>query len=88
MERKNIIYGIILGAMVAAILVVAVLILRKRAEISLPFQFKPSVEAESRLPPGTRPIGSYTPERPWQEGDAPIPMEEEPTIELPAEEFD
>ncbi|MBU1907593.1 hypothetical protein KKF59_00485 [Patescibacteria group bacterium] len=81
MERKNIIYGIILGALVAAILVVAVLILRKRAEVSLPFRAKSAMESKTQLPEGTRPIESYTPERPWQEGDAPIPMEELPLIE-------
>ncbi|MBU1907811.1 hypothetical protein KKF59_01615 [Patescibacteria group bacterium] len=85
MERKNIIYGIILGTLITAIIVVGVLILRKRAEVSLPFQTKSSVEAETQLPPGTRPIESYTPERPWQEGDAPIPMEEQPEMEQSTE---
>jgi hypothetical protein len=81
MERKNVIYGIILGPLVVALLVVGVLILRKRSEVGS----MPVGVTESLLPPGTRTIESYKPERPWQEGDAPIQMEERQIIELPIE---
>lgn len=73
MERRNVIYIAILSVLVAAILVVSVLILRKRAVPGI----RPSVGQEQGAvarPPGTVPIESYTPVPPWKEGD-PIPEE-------------
>lgn len=75
MERRNLIYWIVLIVLVAALGTVGVLILRKRSTALLP-QPIGGAGQKTVLPPGTRPIESYVPERPWQEGDAPIPTNE------------
>lgn len=72
MERKNIVLFIILALLIVAIAVVGVLILRKRTKEFAP-RATSTVIQPVKLPPGTKPLESYVPERPWQEGDPPIP---------------
>jgi hypothetical protein len=78
MERKNIIMTGVLGALIIALVVVGVLILRKRS-VGFGFQTPPPQAVQQtkvKPPPGTRTIDSYVPERQWQEGD-PVPAIEE-----------
>ncbi len=87
MQRSSLIYGITLGLMCIAIVVVGVLILRKRAMI-VPVQV--SVPTSQRKPPAVnspqpRPITSYQPERSFQPSD-PIPeYPQEALTEKPVE---
>lgn len=74
MEKRTLVYWIILAILVIALGTVGVLILRKRA--SLPGTIGTGIQNQSgsakKEPPKAKPIESYVPERPYQAGDAPI----------------
>lgn len=73
MEKRTLVYWIILAVLVIALGTVGVLILRKRA--SLPGATGTGIQNQSGTKnetPKAKPIESYVPERPFKAGDAPI----------------
>jgi hypothetical protein len=84
MERRNLLYGIILAVLGIAIVVVVVLILRKQS--MLPFSaLKSMTPRVVAAPTGTVPLTETRFERPWKLGD-PEPPPEPETIETPETE--
>jgi len=74
----NVVLIFVLVLLVAAAVVVGFLILRSRG--ALPRSAEPTVQEQGIVVPSdTVPIESYTPERPWQEGD-PIPEIDESEV--------
>jgi len=70
--KSNIVLVIVLILLIGAVGVVGFFVLKRQGY----FQGGPTgpvqTDATVGLPPGTTPLDSYIPERPWQEGD-PIP---------------
>lgn len=88
MERRNLIYVIVLTILCAGIAVVTVAILRKRAEIGAVQQLQTLSPGQAgtvrSAPAAAKPIRSYAKDRPYQEGD-PIPKyRTEPLMERAA----
>jgi hypothetical protein len=70
MEKRNVVYWIILGALLVALVTVGILILRKRASpVVVPIVQPSGSGTPTAKPPGSKPLDSYTPERPFQPGD-------------------
>lgn len=67
MEKRNIIYSVILALLCAGLVVVVVLILQRRAS----FPASKIIETKEQLkkPPYTKPEEDYIPAKPWEPGD-------------------
>jgi hypothetical protein len=85
MERRNLLYGIILTVLGIAIVVVVVLILRKQATLSYTATNLPVTPRVVTAPTGTVPLSETRFERPWKKGD-PEPTPELEVIEIPETE--
>lgn len=83
MERRNLLYGIILAVLCITIVTVVVLILRRQAAVPVaPITQTRTVTA----PAGTIPLKDTKFERPWKKGD-PEPVPEPVTeVEIPETE--
>lgn len=71
-KAVNIVLTVVLILFITAAGVVGFLVLRQRGYLGGMRSQSPRQNETVALPPGTVPIESYIPERPWQEGD-PIP---------------
>lgn len=72
MERRTTIYSLILVLLGIALVVVMVLVLRKRAALPSMKAVGQQQNGDRKVPPPSKPIESYIPERSLQEGD-PVP---------------
>jgi len=83
MEKRNVVYWIILCVLLVALATVGVLILRKRAQpVVVPIMQSSGLGTPNATPPESKSLDSYTPERPYQAGDPiPVPESEEQPFE-------
>lgn len=72
MERRTVIYEIIIALLVVGLVVIGVLILRKRAGMTIPPAVSSTPAAVRKLPTDTKPYASIPRAVPWKEGD-PVP---------------
>ncbi|MCR4278838.1 MAG: hypothetical protein NUV81_02965 [bacterium] len=70
--RSNIVLVIVLIVLIGAVGVVGFLVLKRQGYFQGGSAGPVQTDATVGLPPGTTPLDSYIPERPWQEGD-PVP---------------
>ncbi|MFA5935875.1 MAG: hypothetical protein WC787_03415 [Patescibacteria group bacterium] len=83
MDRRNLVYWIILGVLITALAVVGVLILRKRAAPPVVIPIGGAQNGTEKTPPKSKPLEDYVPARPYQDGD--VPSETVPESEFGGE---
>lgn len=82
MERRNLMYSVVLGILCVCIMMMVVLLLRRRSmQQGIPFfegsSLIQSGSPSSRQAPPFRPLDSYETQAPWKEGDV-IPSADNP----------
>jgi len=82
MQRRNLIYVIVLAVLCVAIVVVVVLILRRQASFPVVVPISSGRPAVVAAPSGTIPLKDTPYAKPWKEGD-PIPTIPEDGIVTP-----
>jgi hypothetical protein len=84
MDRRNLIYSLILVVLVVALVTVGILVLRKRAAgpVLIPVGGSVGTDGPRPLPTDTKSLDSYTKAPAWKEGD-PVPPEIPDNLEAP-----
>jgi hypothetical protein len=80
MERRTLAYWIIFLGLIAAIAVVGVLALRKRATPPVYVPVGGSTVQRTQKPPESKPLDAYIPAQPYSSNDTPV-------ITIPSEEI-